>query len=1299
MMRAYRNFFVCLFFGAVFITNSFAQQPKLMLPIGHTEEITSARFSPDGKKVVTVSADKTAKIWDAESGALLADLKGHSAKVNFAIFSPDGKKIATASSDNNLKIWNTETGLLDTVLSGHKDEILSADFSPDGKKIITASSDGTARLWDAETWKPGGILTGHTREIVSVEFSPPSPDDKNGGNKILTASIDSTAKLWDAINNSVVTTMQGHASGLQFAHFSSDGKKIITVASSKKDTVKIKIWNAETGKLITDLKGDTSIVKSACFSSDGKKILTASQDQTAKIWDAETGKLDTVYDHDDAVVSAVYSPDGKKFITVSDLIVKLWDTENGKSIDLSGHTDLVRSAAFSADNKKIITASADKTAKIWDAASGSLLADLKGHTSAVKFACYSPDGRKIITASSDSIARIWDTKSGKFIAHLKGVNYKSIRFSHDSKKILTANYFNSVNLWDGETGKLDSVITGNSSSVNSAVFSPDSTKIVIASADKRPRLSLWDFPAAQYDQLIGHTGEVNSVEFSPDGNKLVSASSDNTAIIWNALTKQRIKKLEGHRLKVNHAIFSPDGKKIITSSLDNTIRIWDTENFRYDSIVVKGPNGVRSAWFSHDGKKILSVNMKFITIWDAATRKLISEITENNHQFTAACFSPDSGGKKILTIGDDDAAKIWDAETRKIDAILTGHGAAINSATFSPDGKNILTASDDNTVKIWDVKTGNVLYTFFAVDSTDYLVIDKDNHYDGTETARGLLYFTRGTQVISLSQLKDPLWMPGLAERLHKGDAIAAKSLEELDVFGNVIPEIEITNDAENEYRFSIKPGRDGIGEITLFVNKIEAKKFKKEQLIRNNGLYEVIIKKDASNNYVAEGVQKDPLNKYMVAGKVNWISLVAKTKDNLIASKEPAISFDADSSLHVIKPNLFAVMVGTSQYKSAPANPDRVFATDMNLSYPAIDAKAVSGAVEMAAKKMLNTDSVNHVFMYNLTTDSADALKPNKKNIKLILDSIGKKATVNDVLLIFLSGHGVFDDMSEKKQFYYMTADAADLNDEKAYPEVGISTDTLIEWIRLENIAANKRILILDACNSGGAIYDAIKNFDRMNKLSGLFILAASTSKESALENERYKHGYLTYSLLKVIKQLSDKLEGGRYLNIIGWFNEAQKIVPTLAKKEFNDQTPQLFIHTADFKIGEIDDTLINHIRLEKEKPLFVPGGFQNQDKHYDNLSFNPLVNKALDEFASTGDDPGIVYASSSVSPNAYSLSGTYTVKNNGITIENIKLIRDGELVKEFAEPLTGTTDKDKLKELAASLVHKAVQWVSENR
>ena len=72
-----------------------------------------------------------------------------------AAFSPDGKRIVTASSDKTARLWDAETGKpIGEPLRGHEDDVRSAAFSPDGKRIVTASDDKTARLWDAATGKP-----------------------------------------------------------------------------------------------------------------------------------------------------------------------------------------------------------------------------------------------------------------------------------------------------------------------------------------------------------------------------------------------------------------------------------------------------------------------------------------------------------------------------------------------------------------------------------------------------------------------------------------------------------------------------------------------------------------------------------------------------------------------------------------------------------------------------------------------------------------------------------------------------------------------------------------------------------------------------------------------------------------------------------------------------------------------------------------------------------------------------------------------------------------------------------------
>ena len=153
---------------------------------GHTSAVISARFSDDGKRILTASWDNTARIWDTQ-GNQLAVLKGHTQSVNSAVFSDDGKRILTASWDNTARIWDTQAKEL-AVLKGHTSNVISAIFSDDGKRILTASEDTTARIWHTQA-KELAVLKGHTQPVNSAVFS-------NDGKRILTASGDNTARIW-----------------------------------------------------------------------------------------------------------------------------------------------------------------------------------------------------------------------------------------------------------------------------------------------------------------------------------------------------------------------------------------------------------------------------------------------------------------------------------------------------------------------------------------------------------------------------------------------------------------------------------------------------------------------------------------------------------------------------------------------------------------------------------------------------------------------------------------------------------------------------------------------------------------------------------------------------------------------------------------------------------------------------------------------------------------------------------------------------------------------------------------------
>ncbi len=249
-----------------------AQTGTLKPTLRHIGAVQSAQFSPDGKSIVTVSSDQTAKLWNTETGELKATLMGHDGRVNSAQFSPKGGLIVTGSFDGTAKLWDAPSGGLKATLQGHANSLWSARVSPDGRSIATASEDKTAKIWDSVTGKLKTRLEGHRGAVWSARFSP-------DGKSVLTASEDHSAKFWEVQTGALKATLPMSEMVLS-GEFSPDGNSVV-IASLNKTA---EIWSTQTGASITTLRGHASGIDSAQFSPDGKSIVTASRDNTAKLW-------------------------------------------------------------------------------------------------------------------------------------------------------------------------------------------------------------------------------------------------------------------------------------------------------------------------------------------------------------------------------------------------------------------------------------------------------------------------------------------------------------------------------------------------------------------------------------------------------------------------------------------------------------------------------------------------------------------------------------------------------------------------------------------------------------------------------------------------------------------------------------------------------------------------------------------------------------------------------------------------------------------------------------------------------
>jgi WD40 repeat protein len=188
---------------------------------GHTDAVTSAVYSPDGRFIVTAGLDGVALVWDAGTGQQVRSLQGHTDGIWSAAYSLDGRFIVTASADSTARIWDAATGQQLHLLKRHNDWVNSAVYSPDGRTVVTASWDNAAHIWDAETGQYLRSLEGHKYNVRSAAYSP-------DGQFIVTASDDRTARIWDAQTGQQLVSLEGHTDSVKTAAFSPDGRFIVT---------------------------------------------------------------------------------------------------------------------------------------------------------------------------------------------------------------------------------------------------------------------------------------------------------------------------------------------------------------------------------------------------------------------------------------------------------------------------------------------------------------------------------------------------------------------------------------------------------------------------------------------------------------------------------------------------------------------------------------------------------------------------------------------------------------------------------------------------------------------------------------------------------------------------------------------------------------------------------------------------------------------------------------------------------------------------------------------------------------
>jgi WD40 repeat protein len=192
--------------------------------VGHKSRISSVCWNRDGGQVVSGTYDDgTVRVWDVESGETVLAIETGFNYVGSAIYSPDITMIATSGQgkEEYLKIWDAKTGKPLANLKGHTSQVNCLAWTADGKTLISGSSDSSIRTWNTTTWHQIAVCAGHTDDVYGVAISP-------NGRILASASEDSTARLWNLENGQPIGSPLQHGDSLFCVSFSMDGKLLAT---------------------------------------------------------------------------------------------------------------------------------------------------------------------------------------------------------------------------------------------------------------------------------------------------------------------------------------------------------------------------------------------------------------------------------------------------------------------------------------------------------------------------------------------------------------------------------------------------------------------------------------------------------------------------------------------------------------------------------------------------------------------------------------------------------------------------------------------------------------------------------------------------------------------------------------------------------------------------------------------------------------------------------------------------------------------------------------------------------------
>lgn len=517
-----------------------SETPQLVLETGgHRALITAIHFTPDGRELISVSHDKTIRVWniseDPRQTTLLRTIRGQigegqegvlwAAALSPAIgespptwLAVGGTLGGTLNSERYaVRLHDYESGEVAALLIGHNDKIFALAFSPDGRWLASAGKDQTIRIWDVTLLKgqsltaPPLVLTGHANHVYDLDWS-------KTGHRLASASYDHTIGLWDTTSLAL-----GHAT------------------------------------LIDHLRSHRGPVRTVAFHPNSRILVSGGEDKAIRKWQSSDGRSQDVFVDTGHKVSALsFSRDGSLLLAGNlspprPKQLSLFTYPNGRRQQaFTGHNNTVVATAFHPSGKWVASGGGDqKEILLWNAQTANIISRLEGAGQTIYAVAFSIEKDMI---SWGSTSRFRSSNNRGELEHrfdliqltrklgpipLRKATRARERVGKTSLQIERGGPRNDDfrlkirrknGLVHKHLGTIDRSTTDGYWH-SSYTLTPDGQHIL--SGGLNGVLRLYALDGSLIAALIGHTGEIKSIAVSQDGQWALSGANDQTLKLWS----------------------------------------------------------------------------------------------------------------------------------------------------------------------------------------------------------------------------------------------------------------------------------------------------------------------------------------------------------------------------------------------------------------------------------------------------------------------------------------------------------------------------------------------------------------------------------------------------------------------------------------------------------------------------------------------------------------------------------------------------------------------------------------------